>query len=221
MKISDRIHGFMWTSASANNCNTYLIDGHARILIDPGHAHLFRHVEAGLKELQVPLESIDLVCCTHCHPDHMEAVRLLPRPGVPMTMHEADWRLITTVLHPASASLSSELVPFRPDFFLEEGALVVRGIHLNAFHTPGHSPGSVCLFWPEEKTLWTGDLIFRAGIGRTDLPGGDEKRLRESISRMAALDVERLLPGHGPPVEGRKGVQENFQYLDRVLLGYL
>jgi glyoxylase-like metal-dependent hydrolase (beta-lactamase superfamily II) len=221
MEISDRIQGFLWTSAAANNCNTYLIDGPVRIMIDPGHAHLFRHVELGLKERQILLDAIDLVCCTHCHPDHMEAVRLLPRPGVPMAMHEAEWRLIATVLNPASASLPSELVPFRPNFFLAEGSLSVKGIHLEVFHTPGHSPGSVCLYWPEEKTLWTGDLIFRAGMGRTDLPGGDQRQLQESISRMAALDVERLLPGHGPILEGRKVVQENFQYLDRILLSYL
>lgn len=221
MKISDRIHGFLWTSAAANNCNTYLIDGRARIMIDPGHAHLFRHVENGLKEQQLRRETIDLVCCTHCHPDHMEAVRLLPRPGILMAMHEAEWRLISGMRNPAGASMPSELVPFRPDFFLKEGALAVKGIHLEVFHTPGHSPGSICLYWPAEKTLWTGDLIFRAGVGRTDLPGGDAGQLQESISRMAALEVERLLPGHGPIVEGRKAVRENFRYVDRVMLSYL
>ncbi|MBW2158037.1 MAG: MBL fold metallo-hydrolase, partial [Deltaproteobacteria bacterium] len=66
----------MWESMSANNCNTYLIDGPTRILIDPGHRHLFDHVNQGLMELNLTLEDIGLIICTHAHPDHMEAVQL-------------------------------------------------------------------------------------------------------------------------------------------------
>jgi glyoxylase-like metal-dependent hydrolase (beta-lactamase superfamily II) len=221
MKIGDRIHGFMWSSSTANNCNTYLIDGPERVLVDPGHAHLFRHVQAGLDALGVPAGGIGLVCCTHCHPDHLEAVRLLRDNGTIMAMHEADWRLVSTVLHPAADHLPPELAAFRPDLFLAEGELDVGGMLLNVIHTPGHSPGSVCLYWPEEKTLWTGDLVFEAGVGRTDLPGGDGRLLLESVSRVAALDVERLLPGHGPIVEGKEAVVENFRFLDRVLRNYV
>jgi glyoxylase-like metal-dependent hydrolase (beta-lactamase superfamily II) len=68
---------------------------------------------------------------------------------------------------------------------------------LSIFHTPGHSPGSATLYWPAQKALFTGDLIFKEGFGRTDLPGGDSATLKESIKRMAELDVELLLSGHG------------------------
>ncbi len=65
MKVTDGLHAFLWTSPSANNCNTYLIDGPARILIDPGHLHLFEHVEVQLRVLGIEISDIDLVLVTH------------------------------------------------------------------------------------------------------------------------------------------------------------
>jgi len=82
------------------------------------------------------------------------------------------------------------------------------------FHTPGHSPGSVSLFWPEQKVLFTGDLIFKEGIGRTDLPGGDSTLLKKSIKRRSDLEIEWLLSGHGDIISGRKEVKTNFEHIE-------
>jgi glyoxylase-like metal-dependent hydrolase (beta-lactamase superfamily II) len=67
-------------------------------------------------------------------------------------------------------------------------------------HTPGHSPGSVCLWFPSERTLFTGDTLFRGSVGRTDLPGGSTAALIQSVrERLFPLgDEVRFLPGHGP-----------------------
>jgi glyoxylase-like metal-dependent hydrolase (beta-lactamase superfamily II) len=66
-------------------------------------------------------------------------------------------------------------------------------------HLPGHSPGSAGFYLEEEKLLFSGDTLFRAGIGRTDLPGGDWNRLRESLKRLFAMDGDiTVYPGHGP-----------------------
>ena len=81
---------------------------------------------------------------------------------------------------------------------------------MKVFHTPGHSPGSVSLYWPDKKVLFTGDLIFKDGVGRTDLPGGDSSLLKESIKRLKGLEIEWLLPGHGDMVSGAKEVRANF-----------
>jgi hypothetical protein len=66
--------------------------------------------------------------------------------------------------------------------------------------TPGHTPGSVCLYFPEEKVLFSGDTLFRNGYGRTDLPGGDFGQLVDSLNRLFALPPDtRVFPGHGDP----------------------
>ena len=67
-------------------------------------------------------------------------------------------------------------------------------------HTPGHSPGSVCLYNEDLKTLISGDTLFRGGWGRTDSPGGDFAAMERSLARLFALDDDTIvLPGHGEP----------------------
>jgi glyoxylase-like metal-dependent hydrolase (beta-lactamase superfamily II) len=66
-------------------------------------------------------------------------------------------------------------------------------------HTPGHSPGSVCLHFDRENRLVTGDTLFAGSVGRTDLPGGRSRALRTSLDRLARLPATcAVLPGHGP-----------------------
>jgi hydroxyacylglutathione hydrolase len=219
MKILDNLQAFLWSSMSANNCNTYLIDGPARLLIDPGHLHLFGHVEAGLTELGLGIDDIDLVVATHCHPDHIEAVKLFKDRRASFGVHEKDWGLIKEMGKHLGASL--EIDAYVPAFFLQEGDLVVKGIEFQVIHTPGHSPGSISLYWPEQKALFTGDVIFRDGLGRTDLPGGNGSTLKESIQRLAELDVQRLLPGHGDVILGAEQVGMNFERVERSWFAYI
>ncbi|MGC8811414.1 MAG: MBL fold metallo-hydrolase, partial [bacterium] len=75
--------------------------------------------------------------------------------------------------------------------------------------------------WPEKKALFTGDVIFAMGVGRTDFPGGDGNLLRNSIERLADLDVELLLPGHGEIVKGKRNIQRNFAYIRTNFFDYL
>jgi glyoxylase-like metal-dependent hydrolase (beta-lactamase superfamily II) len=219
MKILETLHGFMWNSMSANNCNTYLIDGPARVLIDPGHLHLFGHVEASLGHLGLGIEDIDLVIATHCHPDHVEAVKLFHTQQAQFAVHEKDWRLLRDMGRYLGASLEPE--SYTPAFFLEEGNIEVKGLEFQVFHTPGHSPGSISLYWPQEKALFTGDVIFREGLGRTDLPGGNGGALKESIKRLSALEVERLLPGHGDVILDAQQARTNFQRVERTWFAYI
>ena len=84
MKIFDGLHAFLWTDPQANNCNTYFIDGEKKILVDPGHHHLFGHIRDGLSRLSLAPQDIDLVIITHGHPDHMEAVKIFA--GTPVSV---------------------------------------------------------------------------------------------------------------------------------------
>ena len=222
MELPPNLHAFVWTAAGANNCNTYLLRAAEKnILVDPGHAALFDHVRHGLASLGLAPEDIDLIIGTHAHPDHIEAVRLFARPPALFTLHAAEWQLVEEAAPHLRAALNFDPEGLTLDFFLTEGELTVGDIDLQVFHTPGHAPGAVTLFWPQERALLTGDLIFRGGLGRADLPGGDGRKLKESIRRMATLDVDWLLPGHGDIIRGAEAVRANFAGVERTWFDYI
>ena len=73
VKVFDGLHAFLWRMHTQNNCNAYLIDGEMRILIDPGHSHLFGHLLKYIDFLGISLDQISVAVVTHGHPDHLEA----------------------------------------------------------------------------------------------------------------------------------------------------
>jgi glyoxylase-like metal-dependent hydrolase (beta-lactamase superfamily II) len=220
MQLNARLHAFLWNSLTANNCNSYFIDGPFKVLIDPGHDSLFEHVERGLSALNYRLSDINLVICTHSHPDHIEAVKHFAKPTL-FAVHETDWRLLNGEGRAMAGMYGFDPGSIRPDFFLGEGVLSLEGLELEVLHTPGHSPGSVCLYWPEYRGLFTGDVVFNEGLGRTDLPGGNGEALKASIRRLAQREIDALWPGHGEPVEGGDAVRANFDYLSQVIFPLL
>lgn len=221
MQIIDNLHGFFWDSMTQNNCNTYLIDGPTPILVDPGHLNLFGHVREGLQALDLDIGDMGLVLSTHAHPDHLEAVQLFKETSARIAFHEKDWELAKTMMNSLGAAYRVQLEAIRPHFFLQEGSLSVNGTDFEVFHTPGHAPGAICLYWPEKKALFTGDLIFKEGLGRTDLPGGNGAQLKESIKRLSSLDVEWILPGHGGFISGAESVKRNFQEIESFWFAYV
>ncbi len=221
MEIFKDLHAFIWQSMTTNNCNTFLIDGPIRVLIDPGHSRLFDPVAQGLKQLGLAITDIDLIICTHAHPDHIEAVQLFKDIPTRFTIHEDEWQWAINIGKRMSAAFGIDMNSMVPDFFLREGHISLDGLELNIFHTPGHSPGSVTLYWPAQKALFTGDLVFKQGLGRTDLPGGDGSKLKESIKRLTDLDVQWLLPGHGEIISGAEKVRENFAEIEQFYFAYV
>ncbi len=219
MKVTDGLHVFLWTSMSANNCNTYLIDGPAKILIDPGHFHLFDHVAVQLRALEIEICDIDLVLVTHAHPDHFEAAKHFKNQPALLAMSPEDWRMIQEIgkyMGPAF-----DLDAYTPDFFLGPGNLNAKGVELKVIPSPGHAPGSVALYWPALKALFTGDVLFRDGFGRTDLPGGNGAILKQSIKELEPLDSEWLLPGHGEIIQGGAKVRSNFKRVEELWFDYI
>jgi len=219
MQITDRLHGFIWTSMASNNCNTYLIDGSVKILIDPGHVTHFDHVRDGLSKLGCGLNDIGLLILTHAHPDHIEAAQLFKGRPTQIAMHQMSWQLIENFGRMIDPGMNIET--FRPDVFLGEGEFSVGDTTLEVIHTPGHSPGSISLFWAEQNALFVGDLIFKDGIGRTDIPGGDGNQLKQSIRRAAQIEPEYLLSGHGDVITGRAAIKENFKRVENFWFAYV
>ncbi|UCF93845.1 MAG: MBL fold metallo-hydrolase [Desulfobacterales bacterium] len=221
MQLVNNLHAFIWQSMTANNCNTYLIDGPQRVLVDPGHQAVFAHVQQGLQKIGLEIEDLDLIICTHAHPDHIEAAQLFRNKTTLVTLHEMEWHWVQAIGRPMSAAFGIDIDAIVPAFFLQEGELSIDGLELKVFHTPGHSPGSVSLYWPAPKALFTGDLIFKEGLGRTDLPGGNGPQLKESIKMLSHLDIEWLLPGHGEVISGTQEVQANFREIEGFWFAYI
>jgi glyoxylase-like metal-dependent hydrolase (beta-lactamase superfamily II) len=117
--------------------------------------------------------------------------------------------------------MGQSLPQFRIDFYLKEGELHLGEKVFNIFQTPGHSPGSISIYWPEKKALFTGDLVFYGGVGRTDFLEGDPGLLVRSIERLSRLDTEILLPGHGEIVSGREMVLQNYEFIRQSFYSYL
>lgn len=222
MKLTPNLHAFLWSSTNVNNCNTYLIKTPDKnILIDPGLSPYFDHVARGLKQLEMSIKDIDVVICTHAHPDHIEAVHLFDKANTLFALHETEWIQFREEVQYLGGLTKTDLDRFSPDFFLNEGELKVGEIVLEVFHTPGHTPGSVTLYWKDAGALFTGDLIFKDGLGRTDLKGGSGAQLKNSIRRVAALGAEWMLSGHGNMVSGADEVKANFERVEQMWFQYI
>ena len=129
---------------------------------------------------------------------------------ISMAMHQEEERYLHDHGKALYEMMGTTPPRYRADFYLREGTLNLGKIDLQVYHTPGHSPGSLCLYWPKQKALISGDVIFSGGVGRTDFPGGDANQLKHSIQRLSQLDIEVFLPGHGEIIMGRESVLRNF-----------
>ncbi len=213
MEVFQGLYAFIWRDNRANNCNTYFIGGSKKIIVDPGYSNLFTHVDTRLARIPVKVDEIDVVIATHGHPDHFEAAALFPDTAR-FAMGRDEYRLLKEMLGKYME------IP-EPDFFLHEGDVTIGDETFQIIPTPGHTPGEISIYWPDKKTLFTGDVVFRESIGRTDLPGGDGKQLKESIKKLALLDVEYLLPGHGEVISGKDAVEKNFKMIEQAWFSYL
>lgn len=181
-----------WTALSlgALGTNCYLIHtGAGTLVLDPADG-----APAILSELQRRGWTADAVALTHAHFDHMLALNGLGAKEV--YLHGADVPALTDARRNLSALFGAPFQGQPRPAALAEGAALFG---LSVLHTPGHTPGSLCLYAPEEGLLFSGDTMFAGGWGRTDFPGGDEDAMRDSLARLLRLPEDtRVLPGHGP-----------------------
>jgi len=178
------------------------------VVIDPGGdgERILRRLDRmGL----VPAYVVD----THGHFDHIGGnASLVAATGAPLLLHRADLFL----LREAKSHADRWGMPFdpspEPDRLLDGGEVIEAGtLRLEVLHTPGHSPGGISLLMPGH--VFTGDVLFHLSIGRTDLPGGDERTLIASIrGKLMTLPDETIVhPGHeGATTIGRERRENPF-----------
>ncbi|HDM42833.1 MAG TPA: MBL fold metallo-hydrolase [Firmicutes bacterium] len=179
----------------ATNC--YIIESAGEaIVIDPGGEP--EKIIETLKSLSL---KVKMIINTHGHIDHISANNdIIGFTSAPLAIHPDDLSFLTYDWEKETAELGIRVnSPREADIYLTDGDKVKIGnVEFNVIHTPGHSPGCICLH--TEKTLICGDTLFYEGVGRWDLPRGDYETLINSIrTKIYTLpDDTDVYPGHGP-----------------------
>ncbi|MBE8538683.1 MBL fold metallo-hydrolase [Geoglobus acetivorans] len=181
--------------------NAYLIKDEKIALVDPGGDSAFIINAVSSK---IDIKSLDYIILTHTHFDHASATADLKKvSGAEVLIHEKEYEFVKTNNFSASF-FGVDFPPFEADRLLRDGELINLGkLKLEVLHTPGHTPGSICLYDELERIIFTGDTAFpNGGFGRVDFPGGSAYDLVNSLKRLSELDVEVMYPGHDEPVDG-------------------
>ena len=209
--------------------NTVLLAGNRHLLIDPGVIRRWDGLTASIEADGLDPADIGLVLLTHGHPDHAEAVLKCRQDlgcQVVMGHHELDFLAVTGRIfyrkdfyqkHPSGARyrITDYVLPDRsmmdPVF---PGPLRFLDREFRLHETAGHSPGGLCLHWPEAGLLVVGDNYFPGTIGAYDLPGGSFAQMERSLKILRGLgDVDLVVCGHGEPIDGRGQVLANYGVL--------
>ncbi len=181
-------------------CNCSIVgdeESREAIVIDPGD-----DIEQVMQIVRQHGLTVKQICVTHAHIDHVGgAMKLKALTAAPVLLNQNDYALLKMLdvqagwigVAPPGAVTIDE--PLR-----DAGKVRAGSVEASVLHTPGHTQGSVCLYFPAEKTLVAGDTLFAGSIGRTDLPGGNYEQILTSLhDRVLALpDDTVVVPGHGP-----------------------
>jgi glyoxylase-like metal-dependent hydrolase (beta-lactamase superfamily II) len=203
MEIAPAIH-----AVNLLGCTGYLITEERLTLIDAGLAGSKRPLVRYLERIGRSVDELARIVCTHAHPDHVGGVRELSGPGVEVMMHPDDLAgtgitLREVMRSPRRGEILHFLTPHpgATTPIVDGDVLpVLDGLHV--IHTPGHTPGSICLWSPRHRLLFTGDVLqvhrgrltYASAIFSHDYP-----QARRSLAPLAALDVEAIATAHYPP----------------------
>jgi glyoxylase-like metal-dependent hydrolase (beta-lactamase superfamily II) len=170
---------------------------HEAVVVDPGD-----NIAEILLRLRKHGLTLRQIVITHAHIDHVGGAALLKKAtGAPVFLNQNDLGLLGAMEMQAGWLGIPTPEVASPDASAEDGLTVgLATLPAEVIHTPGHTPGSVCLLFPQQHLLLAGDTLFAGSIGRTDLPVGDGRQILRSLrDRLMVLpDTTRVLPGHGP-----------------------
>jgi hydroxyacylglutathione hydrolase len=167
------------------------------IVIDPGD-----NVDQVLRLIKKHNLQVKQIVITHAHIDHVGgAAKLRAATGAPVLLNQNDYALLKMLgVQAAWIGMPTPDMVEIDESIGQADRVKAGAIEAHVIHTPGHTEGSICLYFPAEQKLIAGDTLFAGSIGRTDLPGGSyEKILRSLHDRVLALPDETVVvPGHGP-----------------------
>jgi len=196
-------------SGAPYDSNVYLVMDEHPILVDCGMTP-----DATLRNIEryIDPKKIEMIVLTHCHHDHTgAAVALREATGGKLAIDRHEVGALGDDLATLAHMFGRMAPECKPDEILTEGTVLNLGEwNLEVMETPGHSPGSICLYEKDAKVLFSGDTVFPDGnIGRTDLFGGNSKDLIKSVERLTKLDARVMYPGHMEVTD--KGVNRQIQ----------
>ncbi len=181
-------------------CNCSIIGDattHEAMVIDPGDD--IEHVLALIRKHNLQVKQIVI---THAHIDHVGgAMKLRAATGAPILLNQNDYALLKMLDEQAQWIGMPTPGVVEIDQSVSTGDTVQAGSHqATVMHTPGHTEGSICLYFPSNKVMIAGDTLFAGSIGRTDLPGGSMPKIMQSLhgTVLALPDDTVVVPGHGP-----------------------
>ncbi len=188
--------------------NVYIFDD---VIVDTGTGDNFEYIRDSISKAGLSVDELSLIVNTHNHFDHIGGNKCF---DIEVAMHEYDAVAVenhdntTTVANMFGRSIEG----FEVGKKLKEGDKIHN---FEVLHTPGHTKGGICLY--DGKTLISGDTVFSGGgFGRMDI-GGNVEQMKNSLKRLSELDVDNLLPGHGPWTENGS---ENIELACSILNGY-
>ncbi len=191
MKIIELQVGHLGTNCYIVYCEQTLKAG----VVDPGG-----NAETIIAEINKAGLTVDYIINTHGHADHIAANNAVQQAtGAKILIHQDDAGMLTDAQRNLSTFIGAGIVCQPADRLLQHNDMVnIGNIELTVLHTPGHTPGGICLL--ADKVLIAGDTLFAESIGRTDFPGGSYSQLINSIKEnlLGLADDVEVLPGHGP-----------------------
>jgi len=191
----------IWQIVGANrSAHAYLVRGSRRnILIDSGLPTTYDYLVAALAEIGLRPADIDLVVLTHEHIDHAGgSLRLAEHCPIAAHRLAANKIALADEFTMMSNAFATDIAAFDVDILLEEGCrLNAGGVLLHVLHTPGHCSGSICVYEPQRRILFSADTIMAKGILGGVVGSGNASDYIESLERLSAMRIDCLMPGHG------------------------
>lgn len=172
-----------------HQANCYIVTTNEDVMIiDPGAR------PERIKTYLSQTTKVSAILLTHGHFDHFGAVDDLAKTyACPVYLHPSDEELLANEMNRSAGKLITVTTPLT---YLQEGPLVVGHTALHIWEAPGHTKGSVLI--ELEGHLFSGDVLFQGGVGRTDLCGGNEREMKRSLNRIKTMDKKLIVhPGHG------------------------
>jgi len=203
---------------TAYDSSVYLVNG--KVLIDAGMSS-----DLIIKQLEkyIKLTELKLIILTHCHYDHTAAAAaIVEKSGAKVGVHKGDMEGVNDEYLSVSVLFGENAPAVKPTIIYEEGNKIDigNGEYLEVIHTPGHSKGSICLYEPVSKSLFSGDTVFPGGgFGRMDFEGSEPDKMLGSVEKLTKLDVKTLYPGHGAPTDrnGNNQIMASYAMLKMMM----